>query len=320
MAYRDMQYDRKTAKVARYYEKVKDGRFGIPVSLQVALCDACFNRCIMCDHPSRPIMKRMDAARWIDKLEFFASRGLESVCYSGGDPMAYSDFNLVMESHIREAVEFGMTITGYVPPTIDLQLLKHAAWVRVSLDAVTPEIYEKVRGKVNVSKVLASIKAMVAADVNIGLGITLHADNIGDIDNVLAFAASQGITDIETHHIEPDSGVRAIRVPEKWERKIEPFQNCHAALYQLYIDAGGDVYPCCITAGDAHAAPQAYAIANIWDDPSWDFDIWPKVVAYSRLKYSDLPPICRECCIQRLSQINSICGEMEKSVTDKSFF
>jgi radical SAM protein with 4Fe4S-binding SPASM domain len=318
MAYRDMQYDRKTAKVARYYEKVKDGRFGIPISLQVALCDACFNRCIMCGHPDRPEMKSMDPDRWIEALQFFASQGLESVCYSGGDPMAYSGFNKVMAAHIELGVKFGMTITGYVPPTIDLQLLAQAAWVRVSLDAITPEVYEKVRGKVKVEKVLDSIARMCVAGVPVGLGITLHADNIADLPNVLAYAELWGIKDIETHHIEPDSGTKAIRVPEKWERKIEPFQNCHAVLYQLYIDAGGDVYPCCITAGDAHAAPQAYAIGNLWRQ-SW-VEIWDKVIAYSHLSYKDLPPICRECCIQRLSQINMICGEIEKSADGKSFF
>lgn len=96
MAYRDMQYDRKTAKVARYYDAIKNDERETPVSLQVALCDACFNRCIMCDHPKRD-PKQMEVRRWMAWLYWFAQHGVESVCYSGGDPMAYSDFNLVME-------------------------------------------------------------------------------------------------------------------------------------------------------------------------------------------------------------------------------
>lgn len=315
MAYKTMTFDRKTAKVARYYEQVKGGKRGIPISLQVALCDQCFNRCIMCDHPLR-VPHKMIAAHWIERLIWFADQGLESVCYSGGDPMAYTDFNAVMETHIKHDVEFGMTITGYVPPTIDLGLLSNAAWVRVSLDAVTPEIYAKVRGHIKVEKVLRSIEAMLAAGVPVALGITLHADNVDDLPNVLAVAAGYGITDIETHHIEPESGPRVMRVPEKWERKIEPFQNCHAALYQLYIDAQGDLYPCCITAGDAHATPQAYALGNIWRD-SWVLKLWPAVIEYSELNIKDLPEICRSCCIHRLSQINYICGEMKDG---KNFF
>lgn len=313
MAYREMQFDRKTAKVARYFDRVQGGKMGVPVSLQVALCDQCFNRCIMCDHPLRE-PKRMIAEHWIHALKMFAPRGVESVCYSGGDPMAYSDFNHVMQAHIDLGVEFGMTITGYVPPTIDLQLLKRAAWVRCSLDAVTPEIYEKVRGKIKVEKVLASIEAMLAAGVPVALGITEHADNQSDLPNVMAWAAERGITDIETHHLQPVSAPRAVRVPDKWFRKIEPFKNCHAVFYQLYIDASGDVYPCCMTAGDALAAPQAYALGNLWHDP-WE-RIWTRVIEYSELEYEALPNVCRDC-IQRLSQINMICGELK---CKKEFF
>lgn len=315
MAYRDMQYDKKTAKVARYFDRVKDGAAGFPISLQVALTDACFNRCIMCDHPSRP-QHRMKADDWNFFLRSARDRGLESVCYSGGDPMAYPEINAVMHEHGRTGIEFGMTITGYVPPSVSLALMAGAKWVRCSLDAVTPEVYEKVRGKTPVGKVLASIERMLGAGVKVGLGITLHADNIDDLPNVLDWATEHGINDIETHHIVPDSGPRAMKVPEKWNRKIEPFQNCHAVLYQLYIDAQGDVYPCCITAGDAQAAPQAYALGNIFAH-SWPGAIWPKVIEYSRIAYKDLPPICRECCIQRLSQINNICGQI---VSEKSFF
>ena len=64
------------------------------------------------------------------------------------------------------------------------------------------------------------------------------------------------------------------------------------------------------------AAPQAAPIANLWRD-NWDDVIWPATVAYSKLSYNELPAICRSCCIQRLSQINFICGEIEGG---KSFF
>lgn len=322
MAYKPMQYDRKTAKVARYYDRVKGGENGIPISLQVALCDACFNRCIMCGHPERPVMHKMDARKWVEKLDWFlgqgSERGLETVCYSGGDPMAYPDFNIVMQAHVDKQIDFGMTITGYVPPTIDLALMARARWVRVSLDAITPEVYAKCRGKTPVEKVIRSIDAMLGVGVPVGLGITVHADNADDLPNVMEFARQRGITDIETHHIVPDSGPRATPIALAWERKIEPFQHCHAALYQLYIDAAGDVYPCCITAGDAQAAPQAYALGNLWRD-DWYGVIWPAVVAYTELKYTELPPICRSCCIQRLSQVNSICDQIA-SENDKSFF
>lgn len=301
-----MKFDRRTAKIARQHLIVRDGLRGAPISMQVALTDSCFNRCIMCDHPNRP-QKSIKVGDWLgflDRLKEVAAEP-ESVCYSGGDPMAYPDFNEVMRWHVENGVAFGCTITGYVPPHIDLGYLSQAAWVRVSLDAVTPEVYAKVRGRTPVEKVIKGIDDMIAAGVNVCLGITVHAENLGDLPNVLAFAADRGITDIDQRHVYPGSAAYA---PD-WHRDIAPFRHCHAALYQLYIDSDGSVYPCCITAGDTTDSPQAPACGNFLTEPWWQ--VWARVVEFSRRELEDLPAVCRTCCVQRLSEINNVVDAIE---------
>jgi hypothetical protein len=98
------------AKVARYAPLVKDGRRMAPISFQVALTDACFNRCIGCGHPDRE-QRSMGFFDWVG---FLGSLPVlpESICYSGGDPMAYSNFNEVMVWHKTNGVKFGCTITS----------------------------------------------------------------------------------------------------------------------------------------------------------------------------------------------------------------
>jgi radical SAM protein with 4Fe4S-binding SPASM domain len=297
-------FSRRSAKIAANARRTKDGTLGAPLSLQVALTDACFNRCIMCDHPSRPI-KMIGAKTWLDTLNGISKIGaLESVCYSGGDPMAYQEFNQVMALHESLGIAFGATISGVVPKFIDTGLLAKAAWIRVSLDAITPDVYTAVRGHIDISHVIDGIDKMLAASVHVGLGITLHKMNEPDLVNVLAFAESRGITDIDVRTVYP--GSMAQEPPA--DRNIQKFNRCHASLYQLYIDASGDVYPCCITAGDTLGAPQSYALGNIKD--SWPV-IWHEVIAYSRLTINQLPPICRSCCVQRLSEINMVCDAVE---------
>jgi len=302
-----MKYDRRTAKIASQYPLIAGGRRGAPISMQVALTDSCFNRCIMCDHPSRP-QKRIEVRDWLAFMYELQNEGLapESVCYSGGDPMAYRDFNDVMSWHVTNKVAFGATITGFIPPFIDVDLLARAQWVRVSLDAVTPDIYKVVRGHTPVEKVLDGIDVMMEAGTNVCLGITVHAQNERDLPNVLAYAAAKGITDIDTRHVYPDSAAYA---PD-WSRDIMPFNNCHAALYQLYIDSDGSVYPCCITAGDTRGAPTAAALGNMLTEP-WR-QVWDRVIDYTKIAVADLPDICRTCCVQRLSEINYVCGEIQR--------
>jgi radical SAM protein with 4Fe4S-binding SPASM domain len=302
----------RVAKIARYWPLVEGGRANMPISIQVALTDSCFNRCIGCGHPSRE-QNKMNVESWLGFLESLPHRP-ESVCYSGGDPMAYSDFNEVMKWHIEHDVLFGCTITGYVPPTISLDLLSRAAWVRVSLDAIDPEVYAAVRGKTPLHKVLDGIDRMIAWGVNVELGVTLHPDNESQRPKILEYADSMHIKEVFMHYAYPQSNPAWPDI-DKADRNIQSFNNCKAALYQLYIDSDGSVYPCCITAGDTKSKAQGVTLGNIWQD-AWT-DIWSNVVYYSEIDISNLPDVCKNCCVQRLSEINNVCGNL---TPHKSFF
>lgn len=308
-----MQFDARTAKIAKYFHETHLGRRGVPVSLQVALTDSCFNRCIGCGHPSR-VQKKWDLTNYLTFARDVTDRGVDSICYSGGDPMAYDGFNTVMQWHVDRGIAYGMTITGYVPPTIDMKLMAQADWVRCSLDAVDPDLYAVVRGKTPLRKVLACIEQMIESDVNVQLGITIHPDNEHHVGDVLAWGKAHGITRMDTRYAYPNSNPRWPDV-DSAQRNIQQFNRCHAALYQLYIDSDGSVYPCCVTAGDTRSEPQAYNLGNAQREP-WR-DIWGRVIKYSMIQIAELPEICRTCCVQRLSEINHVCDQM---VAEQAFF
>jgi radical SAM protein with 4Fe4S-binding SPASM domain len=313
-----MTYDRRTAKIARYIPLVEGGRGGKPVSLQVALTDRCFNRCIGCGHPQRT-SSTMTIDAWLQFLNTLQQQpgamALESVCYSGGDPFAYPAFNDVMRWHIANGVALGATVTGFLPPFIDLKLLATAAkWVRVSLDAVDPDLYERVRGKTPLFKVIDGIDDMRAAGVHVGLGITLHPDNEAHLPEVLEWAKARGITDIDARYAYPASNP-LWKDAELQDRGVMDFNYCSAVFFQLYIDSNGAVYPCCVTAGDTRAAPQGADLGNIFNDP-WPA-IWTNAVRYSLTPRRHLPDVCRTCCVQRLSEINHT---MDNAPQGQSFF
>jgi radical SAM protein with 4Fe4S-binding SPASM domain len=258
----------------------------------------------------------MTSDQWLgffDKVR--TARVVESVCYSGGDPMAYPSFNKVMEYHIVHTVAFGCTITGFVPPSIDMSMLAQAAWVRVSLDAVDADLYAIVRGKTPLFKVMDSIDDMLAAKVNVALGITIHPDNEAHYPEILKWAAEKGITDVDARYAYPNSNPRWPDLTLE-ERRVQPFKRCAASLYQLYIDADGSVYPCCITAGDTRDGPTATALGNILTD-DWDETVWPAVIHWSEIKREFLPDVCRTCCVKRLSEINQAYDDVPRG---QSFF
>jgi radical SAM protein with 4Fe4S-binding SPASM domain len=153
--------------------------------------------------------------------------------------------------------------------------------------------------------VLHGIDRMLAAGVNVGLGITLHPGNEGQLPKIKEWAATKSITDIDARYAYPKSNPMWPDVDLE-SRSVMPFNNCHAALYQLYVDSDGSVYPCCITAGDTRSVAQGTALGNIYSE-EWSV-VWQRVVAYTKRDVSQLPEICRTCCVQRLSEINHTCG------------
>lgn len=319
-------------KILRYLDSLKNGWRKFPPSLQVSLTDYCFNKCIMCGHWKRKNKSSLDLTRLIEFLTYGQDHGLETVCYSGGDPFLYGeDLNILMRWHIDNNVKFGFITAGYVPwGQIDFGLLPKAEWVRCSLDAVDPDVYRASRGGISCDKVVESIEMMVANNVNVCFGITIHRKNETNIKDIFDFAISLNIHEVRAwivrnvDGLEPENKallasmlslyrqlfkmtnidnnlVDTLNILES-KREQLPFDRCYACLFQLFIDANGDVYPCCIIAGDTESSANHSPLGNIHNDSWRVIKSW--IDNFSALSFKELPAICRRNCILRLSTIN----------------
>lgn len=288
----------KKPAVLRYIDSIKRGTREFWPSLQVALTDRCFNKCVMCGHWKRQGTR--DDGEYTEQLlkmlNIGLDHGLESVGYSGGDPMAVPDvLNKVMKWHADEGVAFGIVTAGYRPKSVDLGLLRGAEWVRASLDSIHPGTYEKVRG-VQVYPFSNSIEEMVSVGVDVGIGLTLSNLNLYSLTNTAEFAASVGVKEFRVWPIREHTGSAkfALRgkeiefaienlgkskvvldlydIDNNLENIIEELHTdykeslvwpCYASLYQAFVDASGDIFPCCTLAGDTEEGPPVMPIGHI---------------------------------------------------------
>lgn len=296
-----------------------DGK-SAPISIQAAINDNCFSDCIMCSHPQKPKKFSVSGEEWCEFLKECKKLGLESVCYSGGDPFAHKDLNMIMSMHTELKIKFGFITTGYVPRSINWDLLKFASWIRVSLDAINPESYAKVRGLIPVGKVLSCVDRMIDEGIEVGLCPTVHHYNRNDIFDVLDYAIEKGLyVGVKTAYpgtidlsgvdwdrirgygkLFDDAGLE-LRVYDG--KSYESFNRCSAVFYQLFIDSKGDVYPCCTLGGDVDLTPSGNSLCNISDGIL-------KIIGarneFSGLGSKDRPNGCK-VCIGRLTEINHIC-------------
>lgn len=303
-------------KTLKYVDSIGKGLRRFPPSLHIAITDHCFNHCPMCGHWRR---KEKASLPWEALLKFLVepiANGLQTICYSGGDPMAYPEINKLLGYHNRGAgvgLDFGIVTSGYVPETVDIKDLAKVRWVRVSLDAIGDKAYAKCRGGVvTFSQVDESIKRMIDNDVNVELNVTVHKDNIAHIDEIYNYADMNNIDkvvvrDAYRHSDEMLSSVQKPFCPE-------PVTTCYASLFQLFIDAHGFIYPCCIIGGDTERQPRGKHIAHISETA---FVAQGRAEAFSYIGFKKISDICNQICIPRLNEINVL---MDRRRLGRDFF
>ena len=338
----------KEKKTLRYVDSFKNNWRIFPPSLHVSLTDTCFNQCSMCSHWKREVFNNLDIDTLLAFLSFGKISRLETVCYTGGDPLAYNPENLnrLHIWHEENKIDYGIVTAGYLPQSSS-SFIADASFIRVSLDTVDEEAYRKIRGGgISLSFVLSSMKKMCKMSSNVELGITLQRSNQYNLKEVFDFAIANKIKEVRCWLVrgydlslfpndDESLGSTLMQYVDKFEdhgishnlynayddlmfgegRDLD-FNSCYACLYQLYIEASGDIFACCIVAGDTDTSPHRYAkpfdnIENIVKDRTlmdtasyWRDKVWPSIMHYSSESLCNLPAICDEGCITRLSAVN----------------
>lgn len=330
----------KRDKVAIYIDSIRQGWRHFWPSLQIGITDECFNNCPMCGHWKRKNKMTMDLESLITLLSKGKALGLDSVCYSGGDPMAVLGkyWHDVIRWHEREALPYGMVIAGYLNG-LDPELLTSAKWIRCSLDTVDKDLYKKIRGgTITLYQVLRDIRAMVVAGVNVELDLTMHKLNIHNIAKVVERGVNLGVKRITIKAIRKHSNMGwdkgkfygtlnelgdAAKLLEKAgiSNNIKTFREsylgqsrkmtsglldtrCWMVLLQSFVDANGKFYHCCTTAGDTESNSRLLPYRNGYAD----------ALRFHNISLDRLPHICKNECILRHTITNRLAEELNKEV------
>jgi MoaA/NifB/PqqE/SkfB family radical SAM enzyme len=258
--------------------------------------------------------------RFVNRL---ADRGLQTICFSGGDPLAHPHINDFMNYCVENYFDFGLVTAGFVPDEVDEETLSNAKWVRISLDAIDYDLYEKIRGGgVNLREVHYGLLTYLEIGVEVQLGITAHKYNIDHIPLIIDAMSGYPIKRIDirpvykhSKDLYPTEEQIKNLMANKWVNRegvntdsfyfqIKPVNRCWASLYQWFIRSNGDVYPCCIIAGDTENKPKkSICFGKISEKID---DIYERAHKFSQSRSKDCLKICNRDCIERFWTINDI--------------
>lgn len=264
-------------KLVGYENNVKNKDI---ISIQMNLLNKCTSRCKSCRKYTWPNdkidIKDVEKILTVLKRKF----NLQSVCFSGGDPILYDDFEKVVEIVEKLNIKYSLITTMITNDIERVKLIARTAYrIHISIDAVDNGLYKKIRGVDGLDIVKRNI-AIINENrdkkcIPIRISSTIGIFNYDHVYSLYLFAKENNcLINYYLLHTwdnlkmnENELGVfndliyKIVKDEKKNNKAISNasaylFENialkqsynikrCYLPYVHVVINSNGDIYPCC---------------------------------------------------------------------------
>lgn len=306
-------------KALRHLEILNNIKFhngaSAPAHVQLIVNNACNHNCRFCAYrdPTYTSNQLFDAKVMMNPhiamqtIMMCRRMGVKAIQLSGGgEPAIYPAFDLILDRLLQIDMPFAVVTNGTNLFKFRRQYAM-ADWIRVSIDAGTPETYQMIRGlksdkMLQFKQVLLDIEELAKTKPRrcvIGVGFVATPDNWSEMAQCAALVRDAGVDNIrigcqfsakgadifegkwdevqaaaaDAEALATDSFRVYNRVPEKRSDLVAgrpDYKTCGYQYFTTFIGADSNVYRCCVTAYN-----RTGLIGNIRDvhfEALWDSD------------------------------------------------
>lgn len=336
-------------KLIYHVERVSDwikGKNIYPIFLDVSPTSACNHRCFFCGLDfAHAKVNMLRTETLIAMVKDCTRHGVKSIMYAGeGEPLLHKGMAYIIRTTKENGIDAALNTNGvFMDGEFLKKALRYLTWLRVSIDAGTPETYSKMHGtkKGDFDKVLDNLKKAVIVKrknklkVTIGTQFLLLKENYREAETLAKKLGKIGVDYliIKPYSKHPlsvnDAGTELdytamLKLDKKLAKystesfklifrrrtmekrfKEKPYKRCLGAPFWAYVSASGDVYPC-----HTYLNVPAYSFGNL-NQKSFS-NIWngkkrKKIMDYFYNKMDARK--CRELC--RLDEINAYLWQLK---------
>jgi radical SAM protein with 4Fe4S-binding SPASM domain len=293
-----------------------------PYRMDLALTYRCQNDCPHC-YVGRPKdFPEMSTEQWKRVIDRCWELGIPHLTFTGGEATLRPDLVELVQYAEDVGLITGLQTNGRElrdPAYLDELLLAGLDHVQITLESHDPAVHDRMVGvKGAWQETVEGIKTVVDADIYMMTNTTMTTENVGGIEETIAFAASLGVPTFGCNSliysgsaVAVGSGIRERDLEPILERVKETTQahdmrliwytptqyceldpvgmelgikGCTAAQYNMCVEPNGDVIPC-----------QSYyvALGNILSTP-WE-SIWEHELARYLRNRDFMMEKCYDC-------------------------
>jgi SynChlorMet cassette radical SAM/SPASM protein ScmE len=163
-----------------------------PRSVDVEITSRCNLRCRYCyffDN-SAATYKDLSTEKWLQFFDELGHCGVMDVCLAGGEPFIREDILLLIDGIVKNRMRYSILSNGTLINNDIAELIadtKRCDFVQVSIDGSCAEVHESGRGKGSFDMAVQSIKTLQKHDIPVTVRVTIHRQNIKDLENTAQF-------------------------------------------------------------------------------------------------------------------------------------
>lgn len=178
--------------------KLQSQKVIAPVTCEIDLTDGiCNNKCRHCffgtNYKRNPVYIDKNVLKNV--LVELKEIGVKAIEFTGGgEPTMHPDFLEIAEYVLKLDLELGIISNGLLLNKL-FPIIHKVKYIRISLDAASSEVYNKVHGVNCYNEVVGNIKqaVQIAGGERIGIGYLIVPDNVTDIEKAPQVAYELGV-------------------------------------------------------------------------------------------------------------------------------
>ena len=162
-----------------------------PFEVQAAVLNACNLRCAYCCCPDLKT-DLLTTGEWVEAIRGLGALGTMRIKYQGGEPTLRHDFDTLCAT-AQAAGILTAVVTNGLQFAENPKLLDHLDEIVFSLDSVSPEHNDRIRGEGVHKGVLEAIEMARARKIRLFINMVVTNQSVDEIEPMLAFCEARGI-------------------------------------------------------------------------------------------------------------------------------